>query len=112
MLNAFKPLRAVLLGISLTIVSLSSYAIDLKQAKEQGLVGEQPNGYLSHVGQASEDVKQLINSVNQKRKHNYQQIAQKKGISLEEVEKIAGKVALEKTESGHYIQQNGQWVKK
>ena len=50
--------------------------------------------------------------MNEKRKQKYQQLAKKNGITLEQVEALAAKKAYNKTQSGHYIQVSGRWVKK
>ncbi len=101
------------LSIMLLMGIQASWAADLQSAKEQGLIGEKPDGYLGLVvSSAPSDVKALVDDVNSKRREKYQEIAQKQGISLSDVETIAGKKAFEKTQSGHYIQVNGQWSKK
>lgn len=102
--------------ISLILFSLSSlcFALDLQQAKDKGLVGETPLGYLaSPSGSPSAEVKALIDDINKKRKVKYQEVAAKVGKSLSIVEQLAGEKALEKTEAGHYIQMpSGEWMKK
>jgi hypothetical protein len=83
----------------------------LGAAKEQGLVGEQPNGYLGVVvnKNSSADVAKLINDA---RKAEYEAVAEKNKIPLKDVEVVAGKKAIEKTQAGYYIQVDGKWVKK
>ena len=39
-------------------------------------------------------------------------MAQDNGISLNDVEAIAGKKAIERTPKGQFIQLNGQWLQK
>ncbi|WP_233010387.1 YdbL family protein [Rheinheimera faecalis] len=99
-------------------VSLPLMAMDLQQAmsalgaaKTQGLVGEQPNGYLGVVG-SSAQAKEIADLINKARKAEYQKLAAKNGIQLSDVEAIAGQKAIEKTEAGQFIQLNGQWQKK
>lgn len=103
---------------ALFAISLPVLAMDLQQAmsalgsaKTQGLVGEQPNGYLGVVS-SSAQAKEIADLINQARKAEYQKLAAKNGIQLADVEAIAGKKAIEKTESGQFIQLNGQWQKK
>lgn len=104
-------LLVTLLGMGFTT---SSWAIDLQAAKSQGLVGEQPNGYLASVKTSpSNDVAALINEINAARKTEYQRIAKRNNTKLDVVEKLAGKKAIEKTPSGQYVRStSGQWVKK
>lgn len=93
------------------LLSLPAMAIELDEAKQKGYVGEQTDGYLGVVKSAPE-VPELVKDVNAKRKAKYQELAQKNGISLAQVEALAGKKAVEKTSAGHYILLDGQWVKK
>jgi uncharacterized protein YdbL (DUF1318 family) len=99
-------------------ISLPVMAMDLQQAmsalgaaKTQGLVGEQPNGYLGVVG-SSAQAKEIAELINKARKAEYQKLAAKNGIQLADVEAIAGKKAIEKTDPGQFIYLNGQWQKK
>jgi uncharacterized protein YdbL (DUF1318 family) len=92
----------------------STWAISLQDAKAQGLVGEQANGYLGLVkSAASAEVKALMNEVNAKRKNEYQDIARRNKTELGVVEALAGKKAIEMTPSGQYVKSpSGQWIKK
>ena len=94
--------------------STASWALDLQSAKAQGLVGEQPNGYLGSVkGGASAEVNALIKEVNSARKQEYQSIAKRNNTELSVVEALAGKKAIEMTPSGQYVKStSGQWIKK
>ena len=94
--------------------STPGLAMDLGQAKAQGLVGEMQNGYLGAVsGSPSAQVSSLVSGINQKRKSLYQDIAKRNGTSVTAVETLAGKKAIEKTPAGQYVQPApGQWVKK
>lgn len=89
-------------------------AASLDQAKAQGLVGEQPNGYLGVVAtNAPADVQALVADINGKRKNEYQSIAQRNNTSLQAVEALAGKKAVELTPAGQYVRlPSGAWVKK
>ena len=87
-------------------------AMSLKEAKSNGLVGEQANGYLGIIKTAP-GVQQLIDSVNNARKHHYADIAAKNNTSIEIVEKLAAKKAIELTPAGQSIRlPTGEWVKK
>ncbi|KAF1068111.1 MAG: hypothetical protein GAK45_01465 [Pseudomonas citronellolis] len=108
------------LGIALLAlcVSLPALAMSLEQAmsalggaKSQGLVGEQPNGYLgvvSNSGQAAD----IAAQINAARRAEYQKVAAGNGATLADVEALAGKKAIERTPAGQYVQANGQWVRK
>lgn len=105
-------LPTLLLGV-LWLPSLG-WAITLEEAKTQGMVGEQPNGYLGVVQPgASAEVQALVNDVNQKRRHMYEDIARRNATKLEAVEMLAGKTAIDNTQTGNFIRSpSGQWVKK
>jgi uncharacterized protein YdbL (DUF1318 family) len=112
-----KTVHKLLLS-SVFAISFPLLAMDLQQAmsalgpaKTQGMVGEQPNGYLGVVS-SSAQAKEIADLINQARKAEYQKLAAKNGIQLSDVEAIAGKKAIEKTEVGQFIQLNGQWLKK
>lgn len=96
----------------LLMLSSTASAIDLASAKQQGLVGETASGYLQAVKPASAEVRSLINTVNAKRKSKYSEIAKRNGTTLQAVELLAGKKAIEKSASGAYIKPAGNWVKK
>ena len=93
---------------------LPSWALTLEEAKTQGIVGERPDGYLGVVQPgASAEAQALVNDVNQKRRHMYEDIARRNSTKLEAVEMLAGKTAIDHTKPGHFVQRpSGQWVKK
>lgn len=101
-----------LLLLCLLAFNSAAFAISLDEAKAQGLVGEQLDGYLGLVVQNNE-ARKVVEDVNAKRKQVYLKLAQKNGVSAEVVAKLAAEKAAEKTASGHYIQNmQGEWVKK
>lgn len=97
-----------------TCVPASAFAESLDQAKSSGLLGEKADGYLGLVDPgASASVKALMDDINQKRRAEYSQIAQKNGTDLQAVEVLAGQKAIAKTPAGQFVQsQTGGWVKK
>ena len=54
-------------------------------ARAEGLVGEQPDGYLSIVGAATPALRTLVNSINIQRKAAYTQKAQASGATVEQM---------------------------
>lgn len=102
----------ILLASCLLLITQTAYAIDLQSAKSQGLVGESANGYLEAVEGPSAEVKALITDINEQRKQKYLEIAARNNISLKDVEQLAGKKAIEKSEAGSYIKDGGAWKKK
>ncbi len=104
------------LGLLLAIAmpSAQAEAITLHEAKQQGLVGEQSNGYLGIVHPpVSPEVRKLVNEINRKRRARYHSIARKTGSTLEQVEALAGKKAIEKTAPGLFVRlPSGRWIRK
>lgn len=92
------------------LFSLSAFALELQEAKSRGLVGEQPNGYLGVVGQPNSEINSLVEDINSRRQAAYKDIAAKNNTSLEAVEQIAGKKAIQKSASGHYVNIDGHWT--
>lgn len=92
-------------------MSLNEAMSSLSGAKDSGLVGEQPNGYLGVI-QPGVRAQEIADLINQARRAEYQKVAQQNGIGLGDVEAIAGQKALERTPGGQYIQVNGKWVRK
>jgi uncharacterized protein YdbL (DUF1318 family) len=103
-----------LCAVLLITVSSAAFALDLQVAKDKGLVGETPSGYLAAPSdKASAEVNALIQDINAQRKVKYIEIAAKVGKSLDIVEQLAGQKAIEKTEAGRLVQlADGSWVKK
>ena len=102
----------LLLAACLLLIIQPAYAIELQSAKDQGLVGETPAGYLEAVSSPSPEVKALIENINAQRKAKYQEIAARNNTSLQAVEQLAGKKAIEKSDPGSYIKLDGNWQKK
>ena len=106
-----KIIKVALMVTALTMAG-SAFALELDQAKTQGLVGEQPNGYLGVV-KATPEAVQLVSEVNEKRRQAYERIARQNGITLEQVANLAGQKAIGKTAGGEYVKTpDGQWIKK
>jgi uncharacterized protein len=117
MRRTYRLLVSMLVPTLLLVVlwlPLPSWGLTLEEAKAQGMVGEQPNGYLGIVQPgASAEVQALINDVNQKRRQMYTDIARRNSTKLEAVEMLAGKTAIDNTRPGNFIRSpSGQWVKK
>jgi uncharacterized protein len=103
--------RATVLVAGL-VFSLLAFALTLDVAKQQGLVGEQPSGYLGVVGKSTPELEALVRDINQKRRAAYENIASRNGTDISAVEQLAGKKAIEQTPSGYYVKMPaGDWVK-
>ena len=109
-MNTKKKLNIITL-VSAVCMSFSVWAISLDDAKNQGLVGEDSSGYLGLVIQNAE-AKAVVDDINAKRKAQYLKLAKKNNLSLSQVEALAAAKTIEKTQSGHYVEVNGNWIKK
>ena len=109
-MNTKKKINIITL-VSAVCMSFSAWAISLDDAKNQGLVGEDSSGYLGLVVQNAE-AKAVVDDINAKRKAQYLKLAKKNNLSLSQVEALAAAKTIEKTQSGHYVEVNGNWVKK
>lgn len=107
-------MKKILTAIVLVLSMQTAWAIDLQEAKAQGLVGEARSGYLAAVQKpASAEVKALISSVNAKRKAQFEKTAAKTSTTMLQVSNRFYELAVQKTKPGHYYQdQSGRWKKK
>lgn len=105
-------MRKLFLAVAFAVLALPvmASAMSLSEAKSQGYVGEQTDGYLGSVKPGAEDV---ISSVNAARKAEYQKIAAQNKQDVSVIEKLAAKQAYDKTQPGNYVQgADGTWQKK
>ena len=100
--------------ILILFLATSASALELGEAKSQGLVGETPSGYLASVTASPPgEVKKLIDDVNMKRRAQYQKIAEANGTPLSAVEKVAAEKAIAKAGPGEMIRlSDGTWKKR
>lgn len=100
-----------ILGFSISLPALAQ-SMSLQQAQAQGLVGERTNGYVGIVEDAP-GIARLVDDTNLKRRQLYRDIARKNGIPLDAVETLAAEKAVQRAESGEFVQDaNGNWIKK
>ena len=104
--QALPALAALLLALA-----LPASALELGDAKDRGLVGETASGYIAAV-KPSAEVDALVRDINNRRRAQYQKIADKNKISLEAVEARAGQKAIEKTPAGQMVDPGSGWQKK
>ncbi len=104
-------LLALLLALPAAAMTLNEAMSALGEAKASGMLGEKPDGYLGVV-RSSKNAEEIASQINQARRTEYHRVAKQNGISVSDVEAIAGKKAIEKTPPGQIIQLNGNWVRK
>ena len=100
--------------LMLALISFPVLAQSLDQAKSQGLIGEQLNGYVGIVTSSpSSELRSMVNEINQQRRALYQRSAQEASVTLDVFEARAGQRLQERAKSGEFIQdKNGQWRRK
>ncbi len=110
----FQKSLIIIFTVVFSLASQAVLASSLHQAKAQGWIGEQTNGYIGFVKPgASDEIKELVSDVNSKRRAIYAKNATKHKISLGQVEEVAGERNVKKTASGQYVQDDsGNWVTK
>lgn len=98
----------------LALLSVPAFAQSLDQAKSQGLVGEQLNGYVGIVTSSpSSRLTSMVTEINQQRRALYQRSAQEASVTLDVFEARAGQRVQERAKPGEFIQdKNGQWRRK
>jgi len=86
-------------------------ADDWKTARTQGLVGEQPDGYLGIVGAPSANLTKMVGAVNIQRKALYTQRAAEKGSTVEDYAATTGCNLIQQTPAGSkYKTPSGSWA--
>lgn len=115
--SSSKALKTLFLS-AVFAISMPVFAMNLQQAmsalpnaKTQGLVGEQPNGYLGVV-QNSPEAESIAKLINDARRAEYTRLAKENNIAVADVEAMAGQKAVERTSRGHYILLDGKWLQK
>jgi len=106
--------KLILITAASLLLAAQAFAANLGQLKDQGVVGELSNGYVGIVtpAKATPDMKALVEEVNDKRRQIYANQAKQNNKSLAEIEAIAARRNIDRTQSGHYIKIGGAWQKK
>jgi uncharacterized protein YdbL (DUF1318 family) len=91
------------------LFSLPAFALDLHQARANGLVGEKLDGYVAAM-QSTPEVNDLVASVNSQRRAEYGQISQSKGQPTDVVGKLAAQQIIGGLDHGSFYQAaDGSW---
>jgi len=112
---ARRPVLTHIAAIALVgLMATPALALDLDQARSQGLIGERPDGLVGAVAASpNAEVAALVQSVNAARLESYKAVAQKNGTPLDAVQKIAGDKQIEKAKENKWytMTPGGQWQK-
>ncbi len=87
-------LQKLFMVIGITAIIHSAHAFNLDEARRQGKVIEQSNGYL--VAQ-DPTLQSEVERINQERKREYERIAREKNVPVAAVEKMAAEEIRKKT---------------
>lgn len=115
MLRTLPSLRPhVWLPLVLALALLPSLAgaqdLTLAEAKQQGWLGEQSDGYLGLVTQeAPPTARALMQRVNTERTEIYASIAKKEGVSVVVVAARSGQRLIREAPPGAWIWEDGGW---
>ena len=100
------------IGVAGLLAAGPALALTLDEAKAAGQVGEMPNGYIGVVREEP-GVRELVDSINARRRERYKEIADGEGAPMAAVEQLAGARLIERAASGEYIMNaGGAWVRK
>jgi uncharacterized protein YdbL (DUF1318 family) len=107
-------MKKIFVALSLLLLLQNAWAIDIRDAKSQGLIGEANSGYIAAVqSPPSAEVRALISSVNSKRKSQFADTASKTSATVTQVAHRFYELAVERTAPGHFYQDSsGRWLKK
>ena len=107
-------MKTIITTIGLLFLLQNAWAIDIRDAKAQGLVGEANTGYIAAVKTpASAEVRALLADVNAKRKARFEATAKKTGANMKQVAHRFYELAVQKTAAGGFYQDSsGRWKKK
>lgn len=100
----------ILAGLALSAPALAQRDPAYQAARSAGQVGEKPDGYLGVVGSQPAAVQSMVNDLNIRRRENYAQKAQEKGVTLQEYAITQGCILIARTEPGEkYQAPDGTW---
>lgn len=106
-------LRTAAVALLVCLGSAQAFALDLADAKSQGLVGEKADGLVGIVkppGDAT--VQALVSQTNAGRLELYRQQATQTNVSLPQYQAVAGGNLISRTPSGQYVNTGSGWTKK
>ena len=108
-----RVLKAGLFGavaLGLTLPALAQRDPAYEAARENGTVGEKPDGYLGLVGGGDAQLQKLVSDINLKRKQVYTERASAEGSTVEQFAFTAGCNTIARTKPGEkYQAPDGSW---
>ncbi len=111
-------IRNTMLAAAAGLIALTGFATSASAqrdpayaaARANGSVGEQTDGYLGIVGNATPELQRLVNDINIRRRAVYAEQAQENNATLEQYATTAGCAAIARTVPGEKYQgPDGSW---
>ena len=91
---------------------MSERRVIIEQLKAEGLVGENNKGYLEFVGNVKKH-EDVINAQNADRKVGYQIVADKQGVTVEQISTVRASYYAKNATKGEWFQNSsGKWIQK
>lgn len=92
-------MKKLLLSAAFISLAISANALTLQEAREQGILKENPDGYVTVV-KSSGDASALAAQVNAERKKEYTRISKENGQPVDVVAKVAAGEIAKKVSQG------------
>lgn len=106
----FKTGVAALLALGLAMPAMAQRDPAYEAARENGSIGEKPDGYLGIVSGGDSQLQRLVNDINLKRKQVYTNRASAEGSTVEQFAFTAGCNTIARTKPGEkYQAPDGSW---
>ena len=98
----------------LPLLPMDAWAQSLDDARNQGFLGERPDGLLGQVDAAAPAwALSLMERINAERKVKYGELAAANGTSVQAVQVVAGEKIIAGLKPGNwYMDANGRWMQK
>lgn len=98
--------------LAVAMISVPALALDLQEARTQGIIGEKTDGYVAVVT-SSPEAQKLAAEVNARRKEEYARISKTNGQPVDVVAKVAAETIVSKLPAGSLYQDaGGSWKKR
>jgi hypothetical protein len=109
-LSSLLPPAAIAAAVLIAAPALAQRDPAYQAARQQGQVGEKPDGYLGVVGNAPADVRALVDDINMRRREEYTRRARETGATVQDFAFTTGCNLIARTAPGEkYQAPDGSW---
>lgn len=115
MMLARRTMLGLMAGaLLLPLLPIQAWAQGLDDARDQGYLGERPDGLLGQVDPAAPAwAVALMERINTERKLKYAELAAANGTSVQAVQVVAGEKIIASLKSGNwFMDASGRWMQK